>query len=241
MTQHGEDTRIEIRGYEAVRAAARDYQTYSSDLLGDRDVRTYRQLPLEMDPPRHTLFREALQPMFMSDAIAPKGSQFEALALDLINGITERGGGDVASELALPYVIGCLAIIYDRPQDYEEWLSWGPDVWTAEAHAKGTVTAESRQAQRDRDFDSRSQRSGAVLNAYLSRVFDEAERKNASSSTDVWDWVSQLEVGGESLTRGRDVWHRERLTRGRTGHCHKADYRADLAPYRNPRGQGFSL
>ncbi|MFM5967625.1 MAG: hypothetical protein ACKOQ8_01115, partial [Micrococcales bacterium] len=63
-------TRQEIRGYLEVREAARDFQTYSSDLLGDRDVRTYRQLPLEADPPRHTQFRSAVQPLFMSDAIA---------------------------------------------------------------------------------------------------------------------------------------------------------------------------
>lgn len=58
--------RREIRGYHAVRAAAKDTETYSSDLIGDRDTRTYKQVPLEYDPPRHTEFREAVSPMFMS-------------------------------------------------------------------------------------------------------------------------------------------------------------------------------
>ena len=43
----------------------------------------------------------------------------------------------MGKEIALPYVIGCLTIIYNRPQDYDEWLAWGPDVWTA----NGTGTA----------------------------------------------------------------------------------------------------
>ena len=60
--------RKEIRGYNEVREAARDWETYSSDLLGDRDVRDYRQLPLEADPPRHTKFRMALNPVFSPGA-----------------------------------------------------------------------------------------------------------------------------------------------------------------------------
>ena len=135
--------RTEIRGYDAVRSAAKDFQTYSSDLLGDRDVRNYRQLPLEADPPRHTQFRQAVQPLFMSDAIAKHKEAFQSHAKGLIAAIALRGGGEIASELALPYVIGCLTIIYNRPQDYEEWLSWGPDVWTAEVHRNGTVSEES--------------------------------------------------------------------------------------------------
>ena len=74
------EARREIVGYQAVREAAKDFVKYSSDLLGDRDVRTYRQLPLEADPPRHTMFREAVQPLFLSAAIEPKRPQFRGLA-----------------------------------------------------------------------------------------------------------------------------------------------------------------
>ncbi|WP_061963120.1 cytochrome P450 [Demequina aurantiaca] len=195
--------RREVRGHANVRAALKDTETYSSDLLGDRDVRSYRQLPLEADPPRHTKYRQALQPLFMGDAIAPKAPRFKALARELIDGITARGGGELTTELALPYVIGCLTIVYERPQDYEEWLSWGPDVWTAEAYAKGEVSEESIRAQRDRDFDKPSQRSGAMLDDYLARVFDAAEAKGhvAPEDRDVWDQIVALEIDGERLTR----------------------------------------
>ena len=65
--------RREVRGYEAVRAAARDFATYSSDLIGDRHARDYRQLPLEADPPRHTALRKALQSSGVLD-----GNQLQA-------------------------------------------------------------------------------------------------------------------------------------------------------------------
>ena len=180
--------RNEIRGYDAVRNAAKDFETYSSDLLGDRDVRTYRQLPLEADPPRHTSFRSAVQPLFLSAAIEPKVGQFEALARKLISELTARGGGDIASEISLPFVIGCLTIIYDRPQDYEEWLSWGPDVWTAESHSQG---------------HTEHKRDGATLQAYLDRVFDAAQANLVTdpSKQDVWDVVSQLVVDDQPVSR----------------------------------------
>lgn len=180
--------RKEIRGYDAVRAAAKDFETYSSDLLGDRDVRSYRQLPLEADPPRHTSFRSAVQPLFLSAAIEPKVPQFEDLARKLISELTSRGGGDIASEISLPFVIGCLTIIYDRPQDYEEWLSWGPDVWTADSHSSGAIEHK---------------RDGATLQAYLDRVFDAAQANVVADPArqDVWDVVSRLQVGGGPITR----------------------------------------
>lgn len=195
--------RTEIRGYEAVRAAAKDFKTYSSDLLGDRDVRTYRQLPLEADPPRHTSFRQAVQPLFMGDVIAKHREAFEAHAKKLIADIESRGGGEISSEFALPYVIGCLAIIYNRPQDYEEWLSWGPDVWTAEDHRRGVLGAESEVALRERDFDIPRSRSGKVLQEYLDKVFEIAEANTVidPEQQDVWDFVSQIEIDGSRINR----------------------------------------
>ena len=195
--------RDEIRGYYGVREAAKDYETYSSDLLGDRDVRTYRQLPLEADPPRHTKFRSAVQPLFMGEAIAKHRPAFEAHALDLIAKMREAGGGEIASEFALPYVIGCLTIIYNRPQDYDEWLSWGPDVWTAEAHAAGTNAEASHEAHRERNFDTPSERDGAVLQAYLDRVFDHAEANpNYDPETqDVWHYVANLQIDDAPISR----------------------------------------
>ena len=195
--------REEIRGYHDVRAAAKDYDTYSSDLLGDRDVRTYRQLPLEADPPRHTKFRSAVQPLFMGEAIAKHRPAFEAHALGLINKLRDSGGGEISSEFALPYVIGCLTIIYSRPQDYEEWLAWGPDVWTAEAHARGTNAESSHEVLRERDFTQHSDRDGAILQAYLDRVFDHAEANpnHDPETQDVWDYVANLRVDDAPITR----------------------------------------
>ena len=186
----------EIRGFDAVRSALKDFETYSSDLQGDRDVRDYKQLPLEVDPPRHTLFRDATQPYFHSDYLASLVPQFRELATELLGGLRAGGQFEVGRDLALPYVIGCLTIVYKRPQDFAEWLSWGPDVWTAGAYAKAPV---------DGTIHIEGPRSGAELQAYLDRVFDAAVANpvpvNGTDGGDIWDFVSQLVVGGQPVTR----------------------------------------
>src|ERR1700679_2207713 len=54
-----------------VRAAAKDWQTFSSDapfrvpIPSEEEVRTMRQLPIETNPPEHTEYRAIVQPFFL--------------------------------------------------------------------------------------------------------------------------------------------------------------------------------
>jgi cytochrome P450 len=192
--------RQEIKGFNAVKEAAKDFETYSSDLLGDRDVRTYRQLPLEADPPRHTKFREAVQPYFMASRLEQFRPRFEELARTLIH---QTQPFEVTKDLALPYVMGCLGIIFNRPQDVEEWLSWGPDVWTAESYMNGHHDESATRAHQDRDFSVESSRSGKVLHNYLDRVFNVAVERARQElpEQDLWDFVARVEIDGVRVSR----------------------------------------
>jgi cytochrome P450 len=164
-----------ITGYEAVRTAAKEYERYSSDLQGDRDVRDYRQLPLEIDPPQHTDYRHAVQSVFLRPRLESLKPQFEAVAQNLLNElIQKRKSFDVFEEFSLPFVIGCLSVIYGRPQDKAEWISWGPDVWTAAG----------------------PKRDGTTLHNYLQRVFDEL-----TNSDDIWGQLKALRPSGSQLTQ----------------------------------------
>ena len=164
----------EISGHKAVRQALRDTATYSSDLQGDADVREYRQLPLEVDPPRHHLFRTALAPYFVKPAIEKFIPEFEVLAREQITKFFAEGG-DVVTNLALPLVMANLGVIYNRPQDVQEWIGWGPDVWTA----AGPI------------------RSGDVLHGYLDRIYEEAL---AGNRKDMWSEVANLEIDGKVVS-----------------------------------------
>ena len=164
-----------IIGHKEVRQALRDTQTYSSDLQGDADVRDYRQLPLEVDPPRHHLYRAAVTPYFVRPTVEKHIPEFEAIADGLIGDFVAQASGDVVNDLALPLVMANLGVLYNRPQDVAEWVSWGPDVWTATG----------------------DKRDGSVLHAYLDRIYDEAI---AGSQQDIWNELARLEIDGQQIS-----------------------------------------
>jgi cytochrome P450 len=68
-----------------------------------------------------------------------------------------------------------LGVIYNRPQDVAEWISWGPDVWTAESET----------------------RSGVVLHRYLDRIYQEAIN---GSNNDVWRQIATMEIEGQQVS-----------------------------------------
>jgi cytochrome P450 len=164
-----------IVGHKAVREALRDTETYSSDLQGDSDVRDYRQLPLEVDPPRHHLYRVALAPYFVKPSIELLIPEFKKHTEALVANFFADSSLEVGQDLALPLVMNNLGVIYSRPQDVAEWISWGPDVWTAESE----------------------KRDGKVLHRYLDAIYEEALQQ---SRDDIWNKIAHLEINGVQVS-----------------------------------------
>ncbi|MBI3746228.1 MAG: cytochrome P450 [Chloroflexi bacterium] len=166
----------EITGHADVKAAARDWTRFSSDLQGDPDVRTYRQIPLEMDPPAHTIYRAILTPIFSRPAIALLEPELRAVARTLAAGFARRGSVEAVRDLAVPMVAAAIAHAFGRPQDTDELIGWGQTSW--EIRPDGT-------------------RDGGRLEAYLDRVFDDAARHPGG---DAFSLIDAAEVDGRSLT-----------------------------------------
>jgi len=114
-TPEGEGVRrlkgvAEISGHADLKAAARDWERYSSDLLGDTDVRDYKQLPLEVDPPEHGVYRKILDPVFGRAAITAVAPALRAVARRLVAGFAETGSVEAVHELAMPMVVHSIGI-----------------------------------------------------------------------------------------------------------------------------------
>lgn len=166
-----------ITGNAAVRAAARNFERYSSDLQGDQDVRDYKQLPLEVDPPEHAAIRQLIAPWFLKDSLAEHAGEFRSLIAELIAEAKDLGRVEVIQQLALPMVVRCLGVVFGRPQDVEEWFSWGPDTWIT---------------------DEDGIRHGDHLDRYLKKTFDELD---ANPTEDIFGVVNRAELDGRPLTR----------------------------------------
>ncbi|MEO8274300.1 MAG: cytochrome P450 [Chloroflexota bacterium] len=164
-----------------VRAAAKDWQRFSSRLIGDVDVRDYPQLPLEVDPPEHHAYRAILEPILGRRAIMALEQDIRSIAAGLVEAFRRRGRIEAVHELAVPMVATTIAHVIGRPWDAAELISWGLTSW--DVRPDGT-------------------RSGARLHDYISRAMDDAA---SAPGADAFSGFAAATFDGRPLTRIEQV------------------------------------
>ena len=97
--------------YDDVTAAALDHEAFTSAVPGTTLIppsqpREYPLLPLELDPPEHSVYRALVNPLFAKPRIDAMRPDLEALATRLLEPIVRNGGGDVMAEFAHPMSLG---------------------------------------------------------------------------------------------------------------------------------------
>lgn len=173
-----------ILRHSEVRAAAKDWKTYSSDaefrvpIPSEESVRSMRQLPIETNPPEHTEYREIVEPFFQRarqpEMIAKVGDLFtekisEALGEESI---------EIVNEFALPLQSRALALLLNMPAaEADTWIGWGMHVFkTADGGFK----------------------TGSTLEDYLHAQFDRAAK---APGEDFFSALTKASFRGRPLTR----------------------------------------
>ncbi len=174
-----------ILRYHDVRAAAADYQTYSSDtpfrvpIPSEENVRRVRQLPIETDPPEHRDYRAIVQPLFSAPKRPEMIAKVEALVDTMLDDVMAKGPVEVVEEFALPLQSRALTLLLNMPlSEADEWIGWGQHVFHGEA--------------------GHSAEKGNVLDAYLHRQLDRAE---AEPGDDFFSALVAAEYRGRKLSR----------------------------------------
>jgi len=170
----------EITSHAEVKAAAKDWATFSSAIQGDPDVRDYRQLPLEVDPPEHGAYRALLDPILGRRAVAARQHEIRAIARRLVHDAARRGQIEAVYELAVPMVASTIATILGRPGDAAELTSWGITSW--ETTVDGT-------------------RSSARLDAYVERALT----TQPAGADDAFAVIASARIEGRRLTRTEQI------------------------------------
>lgn len=167
-----------------VRAAAKDWKTYSSDapfrvpIPSEEDVRSMRQLPIETDPPEHTEFRRIVEPFFKRAKEPEVMERVEALIGRLVEDALQRDSIEIVREFAIPLQSHALTCLLNCSEtEAETWIGWGVHVF--------------------RDGGDGVKR-GAALEEYLRGKFDEAEK---SPGEDFFSALTRAEFQGRRLTR----------------------------------------
>lgn len=173
-----------ILRYADVRAAAKDWQTFSSNapfrvpIPSEEDVRSVRQLPIETDPPKHSALRRIADPFFLR----PRSPEMKQQVLELIErelaGALQGGELDAVRDFALPLQSRALAYLLNVDEsEAEEWIGWGTHVFR-----DGADGAEK----------------GSVLEDYLNRRFDAAVQQPGD---DFFAAMTRAQHEGKPLTR----------------------------------------
>ncbi len=180
---HGEDIAMLLR-HADVRAAAKDWQTFSSDapfrvpIPSEEAVRSIRQLPIETNPPEHTEWRAIVEPFFERPKLPEVAARVESLIRDLLEQALAAGEIDAIGGFALPLQSRALTHLLNVPESESEvWIGWGVHVFKGEGG----------------NF-----KKGIVLEDYLNAQFDRAEK---APGDDFFSALVKATFQGRPLTR----------------------------------------
>jgi hypothetical protein len=182
-----------VTGHDAVKEAARNHGRWSSGHQGDEDVRDYRQLPLEADPPEHTLIRAALAPLFVRGVVEGHRAAIHADAAALLAPLGAGDAVELVDDVGLPLAVRTIARLLDIDADAPRLLAFGLSVWG----------------------DHEGRRDGTAFHAYLDELVDRAARGEAGrvlgalATTPVGarplDRAAQIGIASLLLAAGRDT------------------------------------
>jgi len=179
----GEEVPMILR-HADVRAAAKDWKTYSSDapfrvpIPSEEDVRSMRQLPIETNPPEHTEYRAIVDPFFQRAKSPEMIAQVETLIAEKLTVALSRESIEIVNDFALPVQSRALTYLLNVPEsEADTWIRWGIHVFKV---------------------DGALAKKGTALEDYLHAQFDRAE---ADPGKDFFSALTKAEFCGSKLSR----------------------------------------
>ncbi|MDB4259847.1 cytochrome P450 [Akkermansiaceae bacterium] len=150
----GEDVPM-ILGHADLRAAAKDWQTFSSDapfrvpIPSEESMRTMRQLPIEHDPPEHGEYRKLVEPFFKRARLPEVIESVDSLIAELIDDALSQNEIEIVRGFALPLQSRGLTYLLNVPEsEAETWIGWGIHVF--HDGEKGNALEDYLHAQFDK-------------------------------------------------------------------------------------------
>lgn len=195
--------------YEDVRATAKDWRAYTSSVpnvtaIPSSHPREEPDLPIEIDPPLHTRYRQLVAPVFTRHRVEALKPGVQAIASGLFDRLLRSHDGDLVSDFAVPLSVGTLALFMSLPQDDQtRWVEWvrrmydSPDrAGTEKASAEYFVYIDALVASRQPDPE------GDFISMLLASEI-EGERLSAG---EVARFMRVLLIAGHETTASALSW-----------------------------------
>lgn len=192
-----------VTRYDDVRAASKDWERFTSSVpnvsaIPSSHPRTEPDLPIEIDPPEHTRYRQVISSAFTRHRVAEMKPAVQAVATALIDRLLDAGQGDLVSDFAVPLSVGTLAHFMGLPgEDRMLWVEWVRRMYDTSDPAASTRASEDYHAYIDRLVQSRDPAaSGDFVSMLLASEF-EGERM---SPNEVARFMRVLLIAGHETT-----------------------------------------
>jgi cytochrome P450 len=179
-TRDGQGTWVIVRA-EDQRSVLQDPATFSSyrKIFSSALGEDWPLIPLELDPPQHTVFRSLLNPLLSPKRVIAMEPVVRARAIELIEAIRKRGTDvNVMKDFGFPFAVSIFLQFLGIPPDrLWEFVGWGGDI----VHG------------------SPDQRRAAVKKV-MAYIDDLAERRRREPVDDFMTFVVGAEVEGRKLS-----------------------------------------
>jgi len=105
--------------YADVKRAAADFKTFITSVQNvvPKVAFTGRRPPLHLDPPEHTPYRRALNPLLSGERVAALEPVIRRITIELLTPLIERGWGDICTDFSSHLPVRVFA----------EWMNLAPD------------------------------------------------------------------------------------------------------------------
>lgn len=126
--------------HKDVRKTAHNYKTFQSAATPGRivvpsevNIRETRQIPFELDPPIHGLYRAIVEPWFKRPLQSDYTEALNQQIGELVDATIQKESVEIINDFALVLQSRALTLLLNIPyEEAETWISWGTHVFRSE-------------------------------------------------------------------------------------------------------------
>lgn len=162
----------------------RDHERFSSRQTNYNVEDSHRWIPAQVDPPEHTPYRTAINPLFSPSAVASLEPDVRALCVELIEQFASDGRCDMVDQFARRFPTTIFMKMVGLPvEESDTFLAWA----SALMHTPG-ADAQASQIRKD---------ASRTIYRYLAKHIDDHKTSDAD---DVVTALLRVQIAGRPIT-----------------------------------------